>query len=211
MNKQVHIIGVAGGSSSGKTYLCNNIVNQFKNIDILQIKLDSYYFDLKHLSLKHREKNNFDHPSAFDFNLLYTHLKQIKNNLITKIPIYDYITHTRKSECIIIEKEYCLILLEGILSLYDEQIRNMMSFSVYINISNDIRKQRRIKRDLASRERTFESISDQYKNTVEPMYIKYIEPTKKKSDIIINKISNKDIGYMKLLDKINILINNYEK
>ena len=164
MNKKVHIIGVAGGSSSGKTYLCNNLMSKFENIDILQMKLDSYYFDLKHLSMEDREKNNFDHPSAFDFNLLYAHLKQIKNNLITKIPIYDYTTHTRKSECTIIDKEYCLILVEGILSLYDEQIRNMMSFSVYIDVSNDIRKHRRIKRDLDSRERTFESISKQYKN-----------------------------------------------
>ena len=211
MNKKVHIIGISGGSSSGKTYLCNNLMNQFEDIDILQIKLDSYYFDLKHLSMEEREKNNFDHPSAFDFNLLNKHLNQIKNNLIAKIPIYDYTTHTRKSEYTIIDKEYCLILVEGILSLYDEQIRNMMSFSVYIDISNDIRKQRRIKRDLNSRERTFESISKQYKNTVEPMYMKYIEPTKIFSDIIINEISNKDKGYIKLLDKINTIINNYEK
>ena len=186
-------------------------MNQFEDIDILQIKLDSYYFDLKHLSMEEREKNNFDHPSAFDFNLLYAHLKQIKNNLIAKIPIYDYTTHTRKLECTIIDKEYCLILVEGILSLYDEQIRNMMSFSVYIDVSNDIRKHRRIKRDLDSRERTFESISKQYKNTVEPMYMKYIEPTKIFSDIVINEISDKDMGYIKLLDKINIIIDNYEK
>ena len=205
LNNKVHIIGITGGSSSGKTYLCNNLINYFKGINILQIKLDSYYYDLKHLTMTEREKNNFDHPSAFDFNLLSKHLKQIKNNLYTEIPIYDYTTHTRKSEYRIIDKEYCLILVEGILSLYNEQIRNMFYCSVYINISNEIRKSRRLKRDLESRDRTIESITKQYSETVEPMYKKYIEPTKEFADISIKEISNSDKGYTELIKKINTI------
>ena len=208
MNKGIQIIGITGGSGSGKTFLCDNLVNHFNANDILEIKLDSYYFDLKHLKMEEREKNNFDHPSSFDFNLLYKHLKQIQEGLITNIPVYDYTTHTRKSEYQIINKEYCLILVEGILSLYNEQIRNMMSFSVYIDIPNNIRKKRRLKRDLAQRERTAESISLQYTNTVEPMYTKYIKPTKKFSDVVIKEINYKDIGYIQLLDKINTILNN---
>jgi len=211
LNNKIYIIGITGGSSSGKTYLCNNLIKHFNGINILQIQLDSYYYDLKHLSMEEREKNNFDHPEAFDFNLLSKHLKQIKNNLLTEVPIYDYATHTRKSESTIIDEEYCLILVEGILSLYDERIRNMMDCSVYLDVSNDIRKERRIKRDLKSRKRTLSSISIQYKNTVEPMYKQYIEPTKKYSDILIKEINDKDSGYIRLLNEINTIIKNYEK
>jgi len=208
LNKNIKIIGITGGSGSGKTFLCNKLINHFSNIDILEIKLDSYYFDLKHLKMEEREKNNFDHPSSFDFKLLYTHLKQIKKGIITNIPVYNYKTHTRKSEYQIVDKKYCLILLEGILSLYDKEIRKMMSYSVYLEVPNDIRKDRRFKRDLANRDRTAESISMQYKNTVEPMYKKYIEPTKKYSDIIINKIDKKDNGYFELLNNINTIKSN---
>ena len=211
MNKKNHIIGITGGSGAGKTYLCKNLVERFKGIDILQIKLDSYYFDLKHLPMQEREKNNFDHPSSFDFDLLYKHLEQIKNNAPTKVPLYDYKTHTRKLGFNLVDKEYCLILVEGILSLYNEQIRNMLSCSVYINISNKIRKERRLKRDLATRERSIESITKQYKDTVEPMYMKYIKPTEKYSDILIKKISNNDIGYLELIEKIKTITNNYGK
>ena len=206
LNNKIHIIGVTGGSGAGKTYLCKNLVNKFNDIEILKIKLDSYYFDLKHLPMKEREKNNFDHPSSFDFNLLYNDLKKLKKNIPIKIPIYDYKTHTRKSRYDLVDKKYCLILVEGILSLYNEQIRNMLYCSVYINISNEIRKNRRIARDLVSRDRTIESITKQYSETVEPMYRKYIEPTKKFADISIREISNNDKGYIELINKINSII-----
>lgn len=205
MNKKVHIIGITGGSGSGKTYLCANLAHKFNNIEILQIKLDSYYLDLKHLPMQEREKNNFDHPSSFDFDLLYNDLEKLKKNIPIKIPVYDYKTHTRKSKYDLVDKKYCLILVEGILSLYNKQIRNMFYCSVYINISNEIRKSRRLKRDLVSRNRTLESITKQYSETVEPMYKKYIEPTKEFADISIKEISNSDKGYTELIKKINTI------
>ena len=210
MNNNLSIIGIAGGSGSGKTYLCNKINKLFKE-KILIIKVDSYYKDLGHLKFSEREKNNFDHPSSFEFNLLYKQLSDLNNKKNIKMPIYNYKKHLRKKEYTLIDKEYTLILVEGILSLYDERIRNMMDCSVYLDVSNDIRKERRIKRDLKSRKRTLSSISIQYKNTVEPMYKQYIEPTKKYSDILIKDINDKDSGYIRLLNEINTIIKNYEK
>ena len=140
MNKKTHIIGIGGGSSSGKTYLCNKLVKMFGNEHILAIQVDAYYKDLKHLKMHDREKVNFDHPSSFEFDLLYKQLNQIKNNHPIKIPIYDYTTHTRKKEYHIIDKEYCVILIEGILSAYSKEIREMMSLNVFIDTPNHLRK-----------------------------------------------------------------------
>ncbi len=211
MSRKIKIIGIGGGSSSGKTYLCNELVNIFGNDKILAIPIDAYYKDLKHLKMEDREKINFDHPSSFEFDLLYKHLNQIKNNNQIKLPIYDYTTHTRKNEYHIIDKEYCVILIEGILSSYNKEIRDMMSLNVFIDTPNQLRKLRRTKRDLENRERTLESILKQYKNTVEPMYKKYVEPMKKYSDIIIKEISNNDKGYITLINKIKDIINLDEK
>ena len=201
LKNNIHIIGIAGGSCSGKTFLCKKILNKYKKI--VSIKVDSYYKDFNDLSFKEREKINFDHPSSFEFNLLLQQLNNIKNSKITEIPTYNYKTHTRSSKFQLINNNSNVILVEGILALYDKKIRDLMSMKVYIDIPNNIRKSRRIERDKKNRARTESSILNQYKNMVEPMYIKYIKPTIRYADLIINKIDKTDEGYNKLISKIN--------
>ncbi|MBI45369.1 MAG: uridine kinase [Candidatus Marinimicrobia bacterium] len=207
MKNNIHIIGITGGSGSGKTFLCNALIKKFGNDCLLKIEVDSYYNDLSHLSMEKREKNNFDHPDAFDFELLFQDLNKIKKLKNIKIPIYDYKTHTRKVEFNHINKKYNIILLEGIFSLYDKNIRKMLTTSIFIDIPNNTRKKRRLDRDIKDRKRTLQSIEKQYTTTVEPMYLKYIKPTKKYSNIIIKDVSKSDKGYIKLLETISNYIN----
>lgn len=203
------IIGITGGSGSGKTYLSNYLINTFGVDNINLIHMDSYYNDLKHLSMEEREKNNFDQPNAFDFNLLLNHLKILDNIGKVNIPVYDYKTHTRTNNTIEIFYKPILII-EGIFAVYNKKIRDLMNLVVYIDIENKIRKKRRIERDIIQRDRTKESILFQYENVVEPMYKKYISPMKKKSDLILKEISEKSNEFNKLTKYINKVINENE-
>jgi len=203
------IIGITGGSGSGKTYLSNNLINTFGVDNINLIQMDSYYNDLKHLSMEEREKNNFDQPNAFDFNLLLNHLKILNDIGKVNIPVYDYKTHTRTNNTIEIFYKPILII-EGIFAVYNKKIRDLMNLVVYIDIENKIRKKRRIERDIIQRDRTKESILFQYENVVEPMYKKYISPMKKKSDLILKEISEKSNEFNKLTKYINKVINENE-
>ena len=203
------IIGITGGSGSGKTYLSNNLINTFGVDNINLIQMDSYYNDLKHLSMEEREKNNFDQPNAFDFNLLLNHLKILNDIGKVNIPIYDYKTHTRTNDTIEILPKPILII-EGIFAVYNKKIRDLMNLVVYIDIENKIRKKRRIERDIIQRDRTKESILFQYENVVEPMYKKYISPMKKKSDLILKEISEKSNEFNKLTKYINKIISENE-
>ena len=207
LNNRTHIIGITGGSGSGKSFLCKQIADKINNDEILIITVDSYYKDLSNIKFEEREKNNFDHPISIEFNLLYNHLLRIKQNEPVDIPIYNYKTHTRKKEAKFINKKYSLILLEGIFSLYDKKIRETMDNAVFIDVPNKIRKERRIIRDTKNRDRTVDSIINQYDNMVVPMFEKYIKPMKEKSNIIIKKFEKKDIGYSKLMQEIQKIIN----
>ena len=199
------IIGITGGSGSGKTYLSNKLIDIFGGDNINLIQMDSYYNDLKHLSMEEREKNNFDEPNAFDFTLLLDDLKTLDNIGNVEIPNYDYKTHTRKNETSKITDKPILII-EGIFAIYDKKVRDLMNLAVYIDIENNIRKERRIKRDMIQRERTKDSIIYQYENIVEPMYKKYILPMKNKSNLILKEISEKSNEFNKLVNYINKII-----
>lgn len=199
------IIGITGGSGSGKTYLSNKLIDIFGGDNINLIQMDSYYNDLKHLSMEEREKNNFDEPNAFDFTLLLDHLKTLDNIGNVEIPNYDYKTHTRKNETSKITHKPILII-EGIFAIYDKKVRSLMNLAVYIDIENNIRKERRIKRDMIQRERTEDSIIYQYENIVEPMYKKYILPMKNKSNLILKEISEKSNEFNILVNYINKII-----
>ena len=207
LNNRTHIIGITGGSGSGKSFLCRQIIDKINKDEILIITVDSYYKDLSNIEFEEREKNNFDHPISIEFNLLYNHLLRIKQNEPVDIPIYNYKTHIRKKESEFINKKYSLILLEGIFSLYDKKIREIIDNAVFIDIPNKIRKERRIIRDTKNRDRTVDSIITQYDNMVVPMFEKYIKPMKEKSDIIIKKFEQNDIGYSKLMQEIQKIIN----
>ena len=207
MNNKTYIIGITGGSGSGKSFLCKKIIDEISKNKILIITVDSYYKDLSDIEFKDREKNNFDHPTSIEFDLLYNHLLKIKENKPVNMPIYNYKTHTRRGESNLINQKYSLILLEGILSLYDKKIRKIMSHSVFIDVPNNLRKERRIIRDAKNRSRTVESIINQYNNMVVPMFEKYVEPMKEKSDIIIKKFDQNDVGYSNLIKEIQKITN----
>ena len=207
MNNKPHIIAITGGSGSGKTFLCNRIIEKFGKEKILKIEVDSYYKDLIHLRMEEREKNNFDHPDAFDFDLLNKHLNILNCEDTIKIPIYNYKTHTRKKNTSLINKTPILIL-EGIFSIYNEKLRNLIDFKVYLDTPDIIRKERRIIRDKNYRGRTHKSILKQYENTDYPMYKQYIEPMKKYSDLIIKDNSENSNEINILTNYINSILNN---
>ena len=195
MKDKIIIIGIAGGSGSGKTRLVKNILSELSDTKTISIEVDSYYKDLSHLSFEEREKNNFDHPNSIDFELLYYHLKEILNNKKIETPLYNYKEHIRdKNNVKTIEENIQIILLEGIFALYDQKIRDLMEIKIFVDTPSDVRILRRIKRDVNKRKRTIESVIEQYNKTVRPMFIKYVKPTKEYADLIIpyggkNKIS----------------------
>ena len=191
---KVFIIGIAGGSGSGKTRLAKNVLKEINNKQVQAITVDSYYKDLSHLTFDERAKNNFDHPDAIDFDLLYHDLKSIMDNKAISTPLYDYKTHTREKEKSNKIENVKVIILEGILALYNSDIRNLMSMKIFVDTPSDVRLLRRIKRDVNKRARSIESVTEQYNNTVKPMFLKFVKPTKDYADLIVpnggkNKIS----------------------
>ena len=182
--KKTILIGISGGTGSGKTSVANAILAEFSPSEVVLIQQDSYYKDLKHLHIDERATVNFDHPDAVDFNELGEDLQSIIAGETAKIPIYDFNTYTRTHETLTIGNHQ-IIVLEGILALFDEKIRNMMDIKLYVDTPDDIRIIRRIKRDINKRGRTFESVIEQYYNTVRPMHQQFVEPSKKYANIII--------------------------
>lgn len=194
MKNKIIIIGIAGGSGSGKTRLVKNILNKVDNLKVDAIELDSYYKDLSHLIFSEREKSNFDHPDSVDFNLLQENLEDLINNREISVPIYDYKTHTRKKNTSRKINNINVIILEGIFALYTKEIRDLMTIKIFVDTPSDIRVLRRIKRDVNKRERSIDSVMTQYEETVRPMFLEFVRPTQRYADIIIpyggkNKIS----------------------
>lgn len=178
------IIGVTGGSGSGKTSVSRAIFNNFPDHSIMMLEQDSYYKDQSNLSFEERLNTNYDHPFAFDNDLLIQHVEELLNYKAIEKPVYDYVAHTR-SQATIIQEPKEVIILEGILILEDERLRELMDIKVYVDTDDDIRIIRRIKRDMEERGRTLDSVIEQYLTVVKPMYHQFIEPTKRYADIIV--------------------------
>ncbi len=178
------LIGIAGGSGSGKTLVAKRIVEELGSDKVIIIQQDSYYNDLGHLTLEERKKQNFDHPDAFDHQYLIAQLKDLLVGKSIDQPIYDYAIHSRKKETRRIG-EHVIIVLEGILILLDPGLRRLMDIKVYVDTDADVRLIRRIRRDVTERDRSLESILDQYENSVRPMQLQFVEPTKRYADIIL--------------------------
>jgi uridine kinase len=193
MSNKVFFIGISGGTGSGKTSISKNIISRLSKINIALIEQDFYYKDLSEIELKERSKINFDHPKSIDFNLMKEQLSQLLNGKDIEVPIYDFTTHTRKNETQLINHQQ-LIIVEGIFSLFDSDICKMMDIKIYVDTDDDIRIIRRINRDINERKRTLSSITTQYYNTVRPMHIQFVEPTKKYADIIIPGYGNNNIA-----------------
>ena len=183
MNKPL-LIGISGGTGSGKTRFTKELISRFDKNYLICISQDSYYKDLSHLSYDQRCEENFDSPDSIDFSNLFDDLQNLINHNTVDIPIYDFKRHKRIKDSNRLEPKP-IIILEGIFALYKSKIRDLMNLKIFVDTAADIRILRRAKRDINKRERTIESISDQYLKTVRPMHQKFVEPTKSYADIIV--------------------------
>src|SRR3990167_2424847 len=184
MKNNVIIIGIAGPSASGKSLLANTIVNELGSNHVVVISEDSYYKDLTGVPFEKRKVINYDHPDALDHTLLIQHLQDLQQNKTAYIPIYDYAAHERKKETKKIE-QFRIIVLEGILLFVDKPLRELMDIRIFMDTPLDICLVRRLVRDTVERGRSLDSVLDQYQQTVRPMYLQFIEPSKRYADIIV--------------------------
>jgi uridine kinase len=178
------VIGIAGGTGSGKTTVVNKIVEFFTEGEVAVMTQDSYYYDNSHLPLDERRKKNFDHPESIEFTLMTKHIRQLKEGITIQQPTYSFITCTRQEETITIQPRHVLIV-EGILCLADEELRKLMDVKVYVDCASDLRLSRVIRRDIMERGRNVETVLDRYEKTVRPSHMQFIEPTKNFADIIV--------------------------
>lgn len=178
------IIGVTGGSGGGKTSVSRAILNHFPNARISMIEHDSYYKNQSHLTFEERVSTNYDHPLAFDTDLMIYHLSELLAGRGVDIPIYDYTQHTRSDKTYHQEPQDVFIV-EGILVLEDKRLRDLMDIKIFVDTDDDVRIIRRIKRDMEERGRSLDSVIEQYLGVVKPMYHQFIEPTKRYADIVI--------------------------
>jgi len=178
------LIGITGGTGSGKSTIAREIYKQFGDTCIAMIEQDSYYKDQSDLSLEDRIKTNYDHPDAFDTELLVTHLNLLLEGEVIEKPIYNFEIHNRTKETISVKPKE-IIIFEGILVLQERVLRDMLDIKIYVDTDADVRFIRRLMRDINERGRTTESVIDQYLNVVKPMHEQFIETTKRYADIII--------------------------
>ena len=205
MKQKPIVIGVAGGSGSGKTSVTRSISESFKGRSILMLEQDYYYKDQSHLPFEERLKTNYDHPLAFDNDLLIEHVNKLLQYEAIEKPVYDYALHTRSAEVITVEPKD-VIILEGILILEDERLRNLMDMKLFVDTDADIRILRRLVRDINERGRTLESVIDQYVTAVRPMHNQFIEPTKRYADIIIPEGGQNYVAIDLMVTKIKTIL-----
>jgi uridine kinase len=182
------VIGIAGGTGAGKTTVAR-LVTENVGESVTRIPLDNYYKDLSHMDFEEREEVNYDHPSAFEWELLRDHLRELLEGRAIQMPQYDFTIHNRRDERVRVEPTD-VIVLEGILALYDEAVNDMLDLRLYVETDADVRILRRIERDVIDRERELEGVIDQYLSTVKPMHEQFVEPTKKHADLIIPEGAN---------------------
>jgi uridine kinase len=207
MDNKPIIIGVAGGSGSGKTTVAHEVYRQFPEKSILMIEQDAYYRDQSNLPMEERLKTNYDHPLAFDNDLLINHLGNLLQGMPVEKPVYDYANHTRSSEVIHVEARD-VIILEGIMILEDDRLRDMMDIKLFVDTDSDMRIIRRLLRDINERGRTIDSVIDQYTSVVRPMHLQFIEPTKRYADIIVPEGGHNHVAIDLMVTKIKTILEN---
>ena len=178
------IIGICGGTGSGKTTVANRILESVSAGEVVFIQQDSYYRNLKDLPLDYRNAVNFDHPDALDNDLLVHYIRKLKAGGSVELPIYDFKTHTRLNDTVLIEPKP-IVIIEGILIFADARLLEQMDIKVFVDTPDDIRFIRRLRRDIAERGRTIDSVIEQYLATVRPMHQQFVEPSKRYADVII--------------------------
>jgi uridine kinase len=203
------LIGIAGGTGSGKTLIAQNIYTELGSDKVIILYQDSYYKDLSHLAPEERNKQNFDHPDAIDSALLIQDIKALLRGETIEQPIYDFVTHTRKQETRTIGP-HTIIVLEGILILDNPELRDLMDIKIYVDTDPDLRVLRRIKRDIVERGRSLESVIKQYEESVRPMHLQFVEPSKRYADIIIPEGGYNKVAIDLVKTKIEALLRERE-
>jgi uridine kinase len=191
--KSTIIIGISGASASGKSLLANTIVNELGSDQVVIISEDAYYKDHSNIPFEERAKINYDHPDAFDHQLLFNQLQDLQQGKSIEVPIYNHSQHIREKETRRIG-QHTIIVLEGILLFVERQLRDLMDIRIFMETSLDICLIRRLKRDIKERGRTLDSVLKQYEETVRPMYLQFIDPSKRYADLIVPRGGNNRIA-----------------
>lgn len=200
------VIGIAGGSGSGKTTLMKSLLARFQN-DVTVLSHDNYYRPYEELSIEERKKVNYDHPDAFDTEMMIEHLRQLKAGNAIECPIYDYTTYSRTNETTRLEPSK-VILVEGILIFENKVLCSLMDIKIFVDTDADVRLIRRIRRDVAKRGRSLESVLSQYLATVKPMHEQFVEPSKKNADLVVLEGGKNLVALEMIIDRIQRHIDN---
>jgi uridine kinase len=199
------IIGIAGGSGSGKTTVLRRIVGALDSDQIAVLDHDAYYKDLSHLPPDERSSFNFDHPDALETDLMRDHLEELVDGEPVEKPVYNFTTHTRTDETETVEP-CSVIILEGILILAESILEEVMDIKIYVDAADDIRLMRRIRRDIQERDRSIEGVLKQYERTVRPMHLEFVEPSKRNADVIIPRGGHNHVAIEMVLARIKTLL-----
>ena len=200
----VIVIGVAGGTGSGKTTLVNRLKEEFNN-EVVTISHDHYYKSNDHLPLEERKKLNYDHPNAFDTALMVSHIKRLKNGESIDRPSYSFVEHTRTKETVHITPAK-VIIVEGILIFKNKELLSLMDIKIFVDTDADVRLIRRLLRDVKERGRDLDSVINQYLTTVKPMHEEFVEPSKKNADVIIPEGGFNSVALSMIIDKIKTFL-----
>ena len=205
MTKRPVVIGIAGGSCSGKTSVTRAIYDVFREHSVVVIEQDYYYKDQSHMTFEERLTTNYDHPLAFDNDLLIEHIHELLDYKAINKPVYDYVNHTRSEEVVHVEPQD-VIIIEGILVLEDDRLRDLMDIKLFVDTDSDLRIIRRIQRDIKERGRTADSVIEQYLSAVRPMHNMFIEPTKRYADVIIPEGGGNNVAIDLMVTKIKTIL-----
>lgn len=197
------VIGIAGGTGSGKTTVVNKILQQLNTEGVNVLSQDNYYHDNQYLSLAEREALNYDHPKSIDFDLLVKNVKQLKNGESIEQPVYSFVTHSRTGDFVLVEPKNVLIV-EGILVLTNKELLKEFDLKVFVHTDSDERLIRRIRRDIQERGRDLEEVLHRYQTTLKPMHQEFIEPSKNDADLIVPNMKHNNVA----IDFLTTVINN---
>jgi len=195
------IIGIAGGSGSGKSTVARNVASQIGADSVAFIDMDAYYLNFAHLPFDERRRMNWDHPDAFDWELLLEHLQRLSQGQAIEKPVYDFVLHTRSSERVRIPPAR-VVVADGILLFTDARVRELCDVKVFVDAEPDVRLIRRIRRDMSKRGRPLEAILEQYVSTVQPMHFQFVEPTKRYADVIVPRGGHNSVAIEMIVAKI---------
>jgi len=199
------VIGIAGGTGSGKTTVARKIAQKLGNENVIILEHDRYYKDISQFEGKKIEEINFDHPDALDTKLLIEHVKALKNRRAVDIPVYDFTTYRRLPEATHVEPRD-VIIIEGILVFVEKELRDLMDIKIFVDTDADERVLRRIKRDIIERGRTLESVINQYISTVKPSHLEFVEPSKRWADIIIPRGGENEVAIEMVVSRIKTML-----